>query len=145
MLMLDGQLSRRLLLTLCMGLALVFAFASPASTLDKLQHSAGISAEHTHLFFGSLSMDEGHSHDHGDDRPLSGQPDSTPDDGTPDHMPGSHHHHHSDGGAFQTHADAVAVPWNAARGAYLAEPDRQVVPTAVRGPDRPPKLALTNI
>lgn len=143
MLLLAKDLCRRVLLTLCMGLAIVFAFASPSSTLDKLQHAAGVSVEHPHLLFGSLSLGASHADHDGHPAPASQDDDRKGDD--PEHMPGSHHHHHSDGGAFQALAADTSPVWDGWRSRYVLEPVRQLPSTAVRGPERPPKPASTNV
>jgi hypothetical protein len=82
---------RAALATLCVALAVVFAGASSASVVDRVQHEAQIAHEHgAHLAFTSPDP-AGHDHDGGRHH------DSAPDNG--DHHTGPGHHH----------ADAPAV------------------------------------
>lgn len=81
---------RALVATLCVALSLVFAGASAASVLDRVQHHSHLAHEHgVHL---ALTADSDH-HDHHADHSQE-----APDDkaGAGDHQPGATHHHHSD-------------------------------------------------
>jgi hypothetical protein len=145
MFLLGDDLTKRLRLTLCIGLALLFAFASASRNIDQLQHSPGAFAEHHHVLFGSLSIDNDHA---GEDHHLAmaehdGHDDS--DDRGPDHMPGSHHHHHADGGnGFLALSSSAPSLWYTDSASYAAEAAQQIAGLAIRGLERPPKAALTN-
>lgn len=145
MFLLGDDLTKRLRLALCIGLALLFAFASASRNVDQLQHSPGAATEHYHVLFGSLSIEN----DHADDdhhRVMAGHDghDDSDDDSGPDHMPGSHHHHADGGSGFLALSSGAPSFWYADSASYAAEAARQIVGMAIRGPERPPKAAQTN-
>lgn len=149
MFLLGEDLTNRLRLVLCMGLALMFAFASASRSVEQLQHSPGASTEHHHVLFGSLSIEESHADDHhaDDDHHQAmaehdGHEDGDHTDDGPDHMPGSHHHHADGGTGFLALTSSATSLWRAESANYAAESAQQIVGMAIRGPERPPKAAL---
>ena len=114
---------------LCIALALVFAGASLASAVDRMQHGPGGSPTHEHLLFSDISLEDAHEDHH--------QPDQG--DGDPsDRLAGGHHHGDSGSGLIiLASADAtVAALLDEAHG--LA-PDRPAFGFRIQGPERPPK------
>jgi hypothetical protein len=114
---------------LCIALALVFAGASLASAVDRMQHGPGGSPTHEHMLFSDISLEDAHEDHH--------QPDQGNEDPT-DRLAGSHHHGDSGSGLIiLASADAtVAALVDEAHG--LA-PDRPVLGFRIQGPERPPK------
>src|SRR3546814_1534187 len=49
---------------LCIALALVFAGASLASAVDRMQHGPGGSPAHEHMLFSDISLEDAHDQDH---------------------------------------------------------------------------------
>src|SRR3546814_14926464 len=49
---------------LCIALALVFAGASLASAVDRMQHGPGGSPAHEHMPFSDISLEDAHDQDH---------------------------------------------------------------------------------
>src|SRR3546814_18670172 len=69
---------------LCIALALVFAGASLASAVDRMQHGPGGSPAHEHMLFSDISLEDAHDQDHH-------QPDQGGEDPS-DRLAGGHHH-----------------------------------------------------
>ncbi|MFZ3005272.1 MAG: hypothetical protein WA047_03795, partial [Phenylobacterium sp.] len=65
----------------CIALSLVYASASAASVLDRVQHQSQPAQHHQHGAFSDLSFDDHHQDG----------------DAETSHDPGSGHHHHADG------------------------------------------------
>lgn len=65
----------------CIALALLYATASAASVLDRVQHQSQPAQHHEHGAFSDLTFDDHHQ-------------DS---DAEANHDPGNGHHHHADG------------------------------------------------
>lgn len=145
MLLLGDDLTQRLRLALCIGLALLFAFALVARNVDQLPHLPGASAEHHHVLFGSVAIENDPADDdhHRAMAAHDGHGDSDDDSG-PDHMPGSHHHHADGASGFLALSSGAPALWSADSASYAAEAVRQIVGLALRGPERPPKAALMN-
>src|SRR3546814_3284601 len=68
---------------LCIALALVFAGASLASAVDRMQHGPGGSPAHEHMLFSDISLEDAHDQDHH-------QPDQGGEDPS-DRLAGGHH------------------------------------------------------
>src|SRR3546814_6276053 len=68
----------------CIALALVFAGASLASSVDRMQHGPGGSPAHEHMLFSDISLEDAHDQDHH-------QPDQRGEDPS-DRLAGGHHH-----------------------------------------------------
>src|SRR3546814_13681140 len=49
---------------LCIALALVFAGASRASAVDRMQHGSGGSRAPGHMLFSDISLEDAHDQDH---------------------------------------------------------------------------------
>lgn len=115
---------------LCIALALVFAGASLASAVDRVQHGPGGSPAHEHMLFSDISLEDTHDQDHH-------QPDQGGEDPS-DRLAGGHHHGDSGSGLIiPASADAtVAALLDEAHG--LA-PDRPALGFRIQGPERPPK------
>src|SRR3546814_3278542 len=75
---------------LCIALALVFAGASLASAVDRMQHGPGGSPAHEHMLFSDISLEDAHDQDHH-------QPDQGGEDPS-DRLAGGHHHGDSGSG-----------------------------------------------
>src|SRR3546814_14717751 len=73
---------------LCIALTLVFAGASMTSIVDRVQHEAGVTADHEHLPLSIIAFDAS-DHDGGHPEAM------TPDDSgkAPGHQPDDEHHH----------------------------------------------------
>lgn len=131
---------RAVIATLCAALAVVFAGASAASVLDRVQHEAQLQHEHgLHL---SFAADPGH-HDHeaetsGGDREHDGG-------NAGDHQPGIGHHHHSDApsGALSGLGDVqpLVIAVNDGFSAGEATPAKGVAPGGLKRPPRTPNIA----
>src|SRR3546814_20214366 len=67
----------------CIALALVFAGASLASAVDRMQHGPGGSPAHEHMLFSDISLEDAHDQDHH-------QPDQGGEDPS-DRLAGGHH------------------------------------------------------
>jgi len=78
---------RTLITALCVALSFVFASASAASVVDRVQHSTRMAHEHG----GQLAFSVAEADHHADHHVAGDQPD---DNGGPaDHEPGAGHHH----------------------------------------------------
>ncbi len=115
---------------LCIVLTLVFAGASLSGVVDDIQHAPGAFAEHDHLPFSAIALEQHHAEHY------SPQPDR---DVAGDHLPG-HHHHHGDNSA------GLIVPGPAGTALLVLTDDphglasdQQTSGWIARGPDRPPK------
>lgn len=84
-----------MLATLCVALAMVFAGASAASVLDRVQHDAQLQHEHRlHLGFSDDDHHDRAADAH--DQYVGDHEDRGADPNAGDHQPGLGHHHHGD-------------------------------------------------
>jgi hypothetical protein len=119
---------------LCIGLTLVFASASMASVIDRMQHQSDASGDHNHLLFSKI-VSEPSDHQH-----EPHKPDLDDKEDAPDHQPGTGHHHHGDSGAslaaFGMQGQAGAFPTSSS---LSPVPDDRLADVLIPGPERPPK------
>jgi hypothetical protein len=121
---------------LCIGLTLVFASASTANGIDRMQHQSDASGEHNHLPFSKI-VSEISDHQHESHQPvLDDKGDAS------DHQSGTGHHHHSDSGpslpAFGTQGQAGIF----VRSSSLSPvADDRLAGVLIPGPERPPKTS----
>src|SRR3546814_18950475 len=85
----------------CIALALVFAGASLASAVDRMQHGPGGSPAHEHMLFSDISLEDAHDQDHH-------QPDQGGEDPS-DRLAGGHHHGDSGSGLHILASAAATV------------------------------------
>lgn len=115
---------------LCIALALVFAGASFASAVDRMQHGPGGSPAHEHMLFSDISLEDAHDQDH--HQPAQGDEDPT------DRLVGGHHHGDSGSGLIIL-ASADATVASLLDEAHGLAPDRPALGFRIQGPERPPK------
>src|SRR3546814_11485033 len=87
---------------LCIALALVFAGASLASAVDRMQHGPGGSPAHEPMLFSDISLEDAHDQDHH-------QPDQGGEDPS-DRPAGGHHYGDSGSGLIILASDDAIVP-----------------------------------
>lgn len=128
----------RICVALCLALTLLFAAASAANAVNRLQHLTNGSAEHHHLPLADISVDED-----GDHHPDMGDPDN---DMSRDHQPGTGHHHHGDNGSsLAIFGDARPLTFAPGSVLHPVRADRSMLGLAVRGPERPPRPAIFSV
>jgi hypothetical protein len=131
------------LAVLCAALSVVFAGASTASVVDKIQHQAQAAHYHEHVVFSGVAV--GDHHQDGDPAANIGDA-AEVQDGDPlaDHQPGNGHHHHTDGSTgILAVVDLLHAP--PPPGARLMGGSDDLIPTrGSPGPDRPPKRLTTS-
>ena len=119
---------------LCIGLTLVFASASMASVIDRMQHQSDASGDHNHLPFSKI-VSEISDHQH---EPHTSALDDKGD--APDHQPETGHHHHGDSGSGMLAPLSRGSPGiflRASTGRPAA--DNRMSGFLTHGPERPPK------
>src|SRR3546814_16531035 len=82
---------------LCIALTLVFAGASMTSIVDRVQHEAGVTADHEHLPLSIIAFD---ASDHDGGHPEAMPPDDSGQ--APGHQPAVENHNQGDTGAELT-------------------------------------------
>ena len=108
----------------CIALALLYATASAASVLDRVQHQSQPAQHHQHGAFSDLSFDDHHQDG----------------DAEAGHDPGSSHHHHADGPQGIVGEDQRRSGVGASAGERLAIlSDHLIASRGSPGPERPPK------
>lgn len=107
----------------CIALALLYATASAASVLDRVQHRSQPAQHHQHGAFSDLSFDDHHQDG----------------DSEASHDPGSGHHHHADGphGILGEGLGRVVGASSTERLAIRS--DHLIESRVSPGPERPPK------
>ena len=107
----------------CIALSLLYATATAASVLDRVQHQSQPTQHHQHGGFSDLSFDDHHQ---------DGDSDAS-------HDPGSGHHHHADGpqGIIGENQGCGVSASSAERLAILS--DQLIASPGSPGPERPPK------
>ena len=131
---LTGHLPFRLCSALCVALMLVFASASMANVVDRIQHQSGATSEHEHLAFSKIAFEvDDHHHDTHESNPDKS-------DDAPDSQPGTGHHHHVDGGTGLFTPVSHEASWMFS-GASPWRPtiDDRMPGFLTHGPERPPK------
>jgi len=139
---------RRLGTMLCMALALVFAGTSLSSIVDKIQHTPGAAAQHSHLLFSELADEGLHLDDHDlghHDADHHAPGEDQDDDGSTPHAPSGHHHHGDSGSGLLAlaHDGALPSPPSVRLNGFASE--RPVTGLRVPGPERPPKTGSMSI
>ena len=119
----------------CVALSLVFATASAASVLDRLEHQRGEAHHHQRLSFSDLSFDDHHqAGEHADHGMEQGE------DGASQTENGPGHHHHGEGPSAAPASGALmAVHAPPAAGRLAGASDAARLTRALPGPERPPK------
>ena len=122
----------------CIALALLYATASAASVVDRVQHQGQSAHHHQHGALSDLSFDDHHQDgDHG-------QPAATDLAGDPD--AGTGHHHHADGPqGIVGLTQAYGVVRGGAGARLAAATDDLIAGPAYPGPERPPKARMIGI
>ncbi|MBB6192327.1 hypothetical protein FHS51_002570 [Sphingobium wenxiniae] len=131
---LTGHLASKLCSALCVALMLVFASASMANVVDRIQHQSSAASEHDHLAFSKIAFEvDDHHHD-----TQASNPDDIDD--APDGQPGTGHHHHVDGGSGLFTPVSHQASWLFS-GASPWRPtvDDRMPGFLSHGPERPPK------
>ncbi len=107
----------------CIALSLLYATASAASVLDRVQHQSQLAQHHEHGGFSDLSFDDHHQ---------DGESDAS-------HDRGSGHHHHTDGpqGIIGEGERRGVSASSTQRLAILS--DHLISSPGSPGPERPPK------
>jgi len=107
----------------CIALSLVYATASAASVLDRVQHQSQPAQHHQHGAFSDLSFDDHHQDG----------------DAETSHDPGSGHHHHADGpqGILSEDPGRNFSAGSTERQAIRS--DQLIASPGSPGPERPPK------
>lgn len=107
----------------CIALSLLYATASAASVLDRVQHQSQPAQHHEHGGFSDLSFDDHHQDG----------------DTETNHDPGSGHHHHADGpqGILGENQGCGVSASLTERPAILS--DQLITSPGSPGPERPPK------
>lgn len=123
---LSGQTYRKVSGTVCVALMLVFALASSANAVNRLQHATGQVAPHQHAMFSELLMDDhavadDHDADHfhdpiaadtgHDDHHDALEVSTDTGDGADFAAKNAHHHQHGDtGGSLVILGPAQTMP-----------------------------------
>ncbi|MBU7590292.1 MAG: hypothetical protein KAF42_13880 [Sphingopyxis terrae] len=125
---------------LCIGLMLVFASASMASAVDRIQHQSSVVDDHEHLPFSKIVFETSdHQHE-------SHTTDSTDGDDAPDHQPGTGNHQHVDSGSGMLGPLSQGSPWAFARASsWRPAADSLMADFLTHGPERPPKSSAIRI
>ncbi|MDO8802096.1 hypothetical protein [Phenylobacterium sp.] len=113
----------------CIALSLVYASASAASVLDRLQHQSQPAQHHEHGAFSDLSFDD--HHQDGDAERI--------------HDLGDGHHHHADGpqGILGENPGRSVGASSTERLAFLS--DHLIASRGLPGPERPPKHLTSSV
>ena len=113
----------------CIALSLVYATASAASVLDRVQHQSQPAQHHQHGAFSDLSFDDHHQDG----------------DAEASHDPGSGHHHHADGpqGILGEDEGRGVSASSSERRAILS--DQLIASPGSPGPERPPKAVTISV
>lgn len=124
------------IVTLCVALALIYANASAASVVDRLQHHGESAHHHQHGVFSDLSFDDHHQDgDHDDHSQRPGEGTTTSQD--PD--TGQHHHHTDGPQGLVDSVDGYGALSDQPGARPAAGSDNLITGPGSSGPERPPK------